>query len=351
MTNIHLRFLVLGAGAIGTYIGGSLQQGGQEVVFLDQPEAAARLVNQGIRIIRDGSEYRIVNLEVVDNLNEALTHGPYDAAILAVKSYDTAGLAQNLSAYRMALPPVICLQNGIGNEQLLVEALGEEKVIPGTVTTAIGRTPNGAIKVEKLRGVGLSDDHVLSPALLSVFNQACLKARLYDNPRSLKWSKLLTNLLANATSAILDMTPAQIFSDPRLYQVEARALRETLAVMNAEKIPVIDLPATPVRALAAIAGSLPAWLSRMLLQPSLARGRGAKMPSFYLDLHAGRGKSEVGWLNGAVVRFAQQNGLEAPVNAFLTKILTRLTEGQLPMDHYARNTRRFISDLNSSHRS
>ena len=73
----------------------------------------------------------------------------------------------------------------------------------------------------------------------------------------MKWSKMLTNLLANASSAILDMPPAEIFADPRLFRIEILMLREALQVMHAQDISVVDLPATPVRALAFAAAYLP----------------------------------------------------------------------------------------------
>jgi Ketopantoate reductase PanE/ApbA C terminal. len=78
-------------------------------------------------------------------------------------------------------------------------------------------------------------------------------------------------------------------------------LRECLAVMKAQGIDVVDLPKTPVRALA-FATRLPLWLSKPLLGRAAGSGRGGKMPSFHIDLHSGRGKSEVDYLHGAVVR-------------------------------------------------
>lgn len=345
MTNIQLRFLCLGTGAIGMYIGGSLAQTGQKVVFLDQPETAARIRAAGIGLVRDGQEFRLEELDVVDNLNDALTHGPYDAALLAVKSYDTDAILSAIAPYQMALPPLICLQNGVENEDKIAAVLGEDKVIPATVTTAIGRAPSGAIIVEKLRGVGIADNHMLGPALLAVFNQAHLRAKIYTRPRAMKWSKLLTNILANATAAILDMPPADIYKNPQLWKVEAAMFQEAVRVMHASHIPVQNLPGTRVRALTNLLTRLPLWLSRPVLYPFLAGGRGAKMPSFHIDLHSGRGKNEVEYLNGAIVRQAERVGLKAPVNNFLTQTLTALTNGSLPLRHYAADIELFLRDL------
>ena len=275
------------------YIGGSLALAGQTVVFLERPELAPGLRERGMHLRIAGKDFHISHPTVATSVDEALTLGPFDAAVLAVKAFDTAELVQSLAAYDLALPPVICLQNGVENEALLASVLGEDKVIPATVTTAIGRSQAGAVAVERLRGVGLSADHVIAPSLAAVFDEAQLRAHLYPNAAAMKWSKMLTNLLANASSAILDLPPDAIFADPGLFGMEIEMLREALRVMHAQHLPVIDLPGTPVRALAFLARALPPALSQPLLRRSLGKGRGGKMPSFHIDLHAGRGKSEV----------------------------------------------------------
>jgi 2-dehydropantoate 2-reductase len=345
MTNIQLRFLCFGAGAIGTYIGGSLALCGQEVIFLERPELAPGLRERGLHLRRDGQEEHIPNPTVVSSLDEALTQGPFDAAILAVKSFDTADLVHALAPYSIAVPPVVCLQNGVENEALLASVLGDEKVIPATVTTAIGRTKAGAVSVERLRGVGLCSDHRLASSLAVAMELAGLRPRLYSNPGAIKWSKLLTNLLANASSAILNLTPAAIFSHPELFRLEMEMIRECLRVMHAQHIPVIDLPGTPVRTLAFLAGSIPPALSQPLLRRALGKGRGAKMPSFHIDLHAGREKSEVDYLNGAVARFGCKLGIPTPVNRLLTNILLSLTNGEIPLNTYDGKPEQLLAKL------
>ena len=218
-------------------------------------------------------------------------------------------------------------------------------MIAGTVTTAIGRKGPGEIIVERLRGIGVAVNHPLGPALVTAMDQAGLRAVAFQNPAAMKWSKLLTNLIANASSAILNMPPGQIFADPALYKMEARQLRETLRVMRAQNIPVVDLPATPVRALAWAITNLPLPVSRLLLQRSVGKGRGEKMPSFHIDLYAGRGKSEVDYLNGAVVRYGKRYHVATPVNQALTRILIAMTQGEIPLGAYALQPQKLLADI------
>ena len=340
-----LKILAFGAGAIGTYIGGSLAISGNSVTFLERPEVAASLSQRGLRLKLGDQEHRIETPHLASSIEEALQQRPFDAAIFALKSFDTALMIQALLPYRDGLPPIVCLQNGVENEAHLAQALGEGKVIAGTVTSAIGRQAAGDIVLERLRGMGIAAGHPISTELVQACAQAGLNARLYPSAAEMKWSKMLTNLLANASSAILNMTPGEIFNHPGLYRLEIEQLRETLRVMRAQQIEVVDLPGTAVRALAFAVLRLPAGFSRPLLRKAVQGGRGEKMPSFYIDMKSGRGQTEVDWLNGAVVRYGKLLGVPTPVNQLLTETLQAMTSGALPLDSFARNPEKLLQSL------
>jgi 2-dehydropantoate 2-reductase len=330
-----LSWLVFGAGAIGTYIGGSLALNGHEVVFIEQPAVAKELRQHGLRLNLHEQEYHLAQPCIYSSLEEALAQRAFDAAIFALKSFDTQPALDGLRPFINYLPPLLCLQNGVENEFTLAEVLGTEKVIAGTVTSSIGRRKAGDIILERLRGIGVAGGNPLSVKIVSGLDDSGLNAHLYSRATDMKWSKMLTNLIANATSAILDMTPAEIFDHPGLYRLETMQLREAITVMQAQGIKVVDLPKTPVRALALAIRMLPARLSRPLVQRGVGRGRGGKMPSFHIDLHSGRGKSEVDYLNGAVVRAGMRLGIPTPVNKLLNETLLALVAGEVSPETFA----------------
>ena len=72
---------------------------------------------------------------------------------------------------------------------------------------------------------------------------------------------MLTNLMVNATVAILDMPASAVLAHPGLFRLEIAMLHEALAVMKAQGIRVVDTPKTPVRLLV-LAAYLPAFISR-----------------------------------------------------------------------------------------
>ena len=348
-----MNILAFGAGAIGTYIGGSLALAGHKVVFVEQPQVAELLSQSGLKLNlgidprRQGqAEFKLAppQVQFAVSLADALTHGPFDVALFALKSFDTPAALEGMRLFSAELPPILCLQNGVDNEPAIAAVLGTEKVIPATVTSAIGRRGLGDIVLEKLRGVGVAGGHPLSDRLVAALNEALLNAKLFPNAADMKWSKMLTNLLANPTSAILDMSAAEVFADPGLYRLEIAQLCECLAVMRAQGIHVVDLPGTPVRALA-FATRLPLWLSKPFLSRAAGAGRGAKMPSFHIDLHAGRGKSEITYLHGAIVRAGQKCSIPTPVNHLLTETLLALTAGEVPLAEFAHQPQKLLSRL------
>lgn len=341
-------FLVYGAGAIGTYIGGSLALAGQQVVFLERPEVAEELRQRGLRLKLNEEAHQIEAPFMAETLEKALEKGPFKAAIFALKSFDTQNALKEIVPYREQMPPILCLQNGVENESALAEVLGQEKVIAGTVTSAIGRRSAGDIVLERKRGMGVAADHELSHDLVELFNAADLNARLYRHAADMKWSKMITNLLANATSAILDMTPGEIFENPGLHRLEVNQLREALKVMAGLHLSIVDLPGTPVRALTFAVRSLPVKLSRTLMKNAVGSGRGEKMPSFHIDLYGGRGKSEVDYLNGAVVRRGEQLGIPTPVNRLLNRTLLDIVQGKVPRNAYAHQPDKLLNELDQN---
>jgi len=351
--NGKIKMLAFGAGAIGTYIGGSLALAGYPVVFVEQQKVADELREKGMRLdltldsrrnTKDASLLDPSTFVIVSSLEEALRYGPFDVALFALKSFDTQSALEGIKPFADKIPPILCLSNGVANEPAIADVLGTEKVIYGTVTTAIGRRGAGDIVLEKLRGVGIAKGHPLSIKLNSAFNKAFLNSQLFDDAASMKWSKMLTNLIANPTSAILDMIAGEVFANKDLYKIEIDMLKECLAVMEAQGIEVVDLPGTPVRALA-FATKLPLWLSKPLLGRAAGAGRGAKMPSFHIDLHSGRGKSEVDYLHGAVVRAGEKHNVPTLVNKVLTETLMALTKEEIPLEEFSHKPEKLVGML------
>lgn len=248
--------------------------------------------------------------------------GPPDLILFAVKMYDLSAAIATCSAWPDA--PVLTIENGIGAEQLAVSERPGGGVIAGSLTTAIETGGPGEIRRLNRGGVGLAPVRgavdPLIAELARVFALSGLRVGRYRDAEAMKWSKLLGNLIANATGGLLDLGPAQIYGHPGLFAIEQGQLREALAVMRRLERRPVALPGADMRLLGLAAG-MPAALARPILRRVVSGARGGKDPSLRTHLGTGTGPSEVEWLNGAVARAGSQLGVPTPINQRLTELV------------------------------
>src|SRR5258708_5942740 len=150
----NLKILSFGAGALGTYIGGSLALEGEQLVFVEQPRVADDLRSRGLRLdltLDTGRNFKEASViapsafVVAGSLEDALRYGPFDVALFALKSFDTAAALEGMKPFAQKIPPGLCLSNGVENEAAIGNGLGVEKVIPRTFATPLCRRGHGAI--------------------------------------------------------------------------------------------------------------------------------------------------------------------------------------------------------------
>jgi 2-dehydropantoate 2-reductase len=222
------------------------------------------------------------------------------------------------------------MQNGVGNEEAIAAHCDPDSIIAGTLTTPVSVLAPGKIQVDRpsyTLGISPWTEHVsmtLVDATHHAFAAAGFSVRTYDRASGLKWSKLLLNMIGNATSAILDQMPADLFADPRIVDLEIAAWREAFAVMRAARITPVDLRGYPLGLLAVSINFLPNAILRPNLRRQTARARGTKPPSLLLDLRSGKTRSEIDYLNGAIVSYGDRFRVATPVNRVLTEIYKRL---------------------------
>ncbi len=222
-------------------------------------------------------------------------------------------------------------------------AFGRSKIISGTVLNPIAVPEIGVVRLEKAgRGIGLAPVEGSIDPYVEVIRATQLPVRIYDDYRAMKWSKLILNLIGNATSAILDMPTRETFADQRVFKIEVAMLREALAVMRAQSIGTVDLPGSPVRLLAFGIRFAPLFILQRILQPMVGGGRGDKPPSLLVDMRSGKTQSEIDELNGAIVQAGKTIGVKTPVNAALVGIVHDLLEGKADRAEWQRNVDRLV---------
>jgi 2-dehydropantoate 2-reductase len=311
--------LVVGAGAVGTLMAWGLATGGRDVAIvrrrMDGPPRRATVT------VTDPAG-RSASADVTEvSSPDDLAAAP-DVIVFAVKAFDLAAAAASCAAWPEA--PALTVLNGVGAEDIVADARPDAGLIAGSVMASVAKTGEGTVARLNRGGVALAPalGHVdsLIDDLLAAFAQAGLPTRRIADPAAMKWSKLIANLVGNASSAILDMSPAQIYGSPASFGVERRQLTEALAVMRRLGLRPVALPGANVPLLA-FGIRFPAAIARPIMRRIIGGARGGKDPSLRLHASSGSGPSEVHWLNGAVARTADRLGLPAPVNRRLAELV------------------------------
>jgi len=330
-----LNTLIIGAGAIGSLIGAKLALSNHLVTFAARPSFVDAVRSRGLLFTDESGVHTVRNIRAVAGIEQAFARAEtaFDLAILTVKSYDTAAALDELRAALAETgapaPAMLSVQNGVGNEEAIAAAIPNVTVIAGSITTPVTVPEPAAIRVEKPRyGLGLGLWRATAadvfPAAQQLLGDAGFAVKAYASAAGMKWTKLLMNMLGNATCAILDEPPQAVFADSRMVDLEIAAWREALAVMRQAGIPAVDLDGYPFSKLAGLIRLAPSFAIRPVLRSQIGGARGGKMPSLHIDLAGGKQKNEVLWLNGAVVRRGEIEGVATPVNRALTDTLIDL---------------------------
>jgi 2-dehydropantoate 2-reductase len=340
-----VRVLIVGAGAIGSLVGHRLARAGNEVTLVGRQPFVAAVRARGLGL-EDGEQVTwAMNVRAVTNVLD-VANEPFDLVVLTVKAYDTTEAAVQVEPMGRHRIPIIVLQNGVGGEEAAVAILGQATIFSAVITLSVEVLEPGLVRLATTRGgIGLAPTAPGQSVaeLAKFFREAGFRTSVYRDHQAMKWSKLLLNIIANASPAILDMFPDQVFADRHLFALERAAFREAVAVLRALGLQPVSLPGYPVPLFAWALCSLPTWLLRPILRRVIVPGRGGKMPSLHIDLSSGKGKSEVEYLNGAVVRYAQEMGVDAPVNRALHAALMGIVKGEISWEEYRGQPERLLA--------
>lgn len=326
--------VVVGAGAVGSFLGGTLAAAGWDVTLLGRGGDGD---GEPGPMTVDGPRGRRVSVTVRRAGAAALAPAAVDLVVLATRMFDLESALA--TAARWPDAPLATAQNGVGAEAL-AGAARSSPLVALSLTTAVEPTADGITR-RRTGGIGIApvrgDTTALRRELLDAFVDGGLPARSYPDAAAMKWSKVLANLVANATGALLDMDARSVWAHPAGFDLERRQLREAIAVMHALGLPVVSLPGGQVGAL--LAGlRFPAFLARPVTAFAIGRARGGKDPSLRIRLRGGgTGPTEVRWLNGAVAAEGARLGVPTPVNATLATLVDEVAADATAGDRWRGN--------------
>ncbi len=321
-----IHFIVLGAGAIGCYVGGRLAAAGERVTLVGRPRVIDPIAANGLLLTDlDGfkAQVRPEQISLAPSLATAWKDGVQTVILLCVKGGATQSAAAEIAAVCPAGTTVISLQNGVENLARISRTAPQMQALAGMVPYNVvlpgpGRVHRATAGVLQIARSALTEQ--ILPRMLA----AGLPAMLRDDMVAVQWGKLLLNL-NNPVNALSDQPLREQLMNRDYRRVLAAMQLEALAALRAAGIVPAKVAAAPPKLLPSIL-QLPDWLFKRVAAGLLKIDASARS-SMWDDLQRGR-TTEIDDLCGAVVRLGARHGVPTPCNAAMQALIAAHQPGQ-----------------------
>lgn len=300
-----MELLIIGAGAMGGLFGALLAPHAAVSLLTTNQEHAAVMGGHGLTLVDlDGATRRVP----VRVLTDPQDYGRRaDVVLVCTKTRATAQAAATARDLLAADGLALTLQNGLGNLEQLVAAVGAQRAAAGVTSQAATLLAPGRVRHAgsgpTVLGIPPGREEAIT-AVAGLFTRAGLETRISDDVDSLLWSKLIVNVGINALTALLRVPNGVLAQTPECDLLMARAVAEAVAVARA-----LSIGLDGERQLERV--------REVCLRTADNRA------SMLQDILRGR-PTEIDAINGAVVARGQAAGVDTPVNLLLTQLVQAL---------------------------
>ena len=290
-----MRYLVLGAGALGGYFGGMLLKGGADVTFLVRPKRAAQLERDGLVVKAQDGEVRTP----VKTIQQDQLQGTYDVVLLCCKAYDLDGAMAAIAPAMGDQSVILPLLNGVRHIDVLKERFGAKRVLGGLTAINAAMMPDGTIQQSQLRinmnVIGELDGRASSrcTAIKTALEAGGIPVQVSENIIAGMWMKFFA-FACNATVASLSRSRAGVIASSGAgASFVSAVIEECTRAVTAEGYP------PPAETAGLIQG--------LFSQPNSTYG-----PSMLIDIEDGR-PTEGEHTIGDLVERATRRGVSTPI--------------------------------------
>jgi 2-dehydropantoate 2-reductase len=289
---VTLRVAVLGAGAVGSYYGARLADGGADVTLIARGRHLAALLSDGLTIVEPEGT-RSYRLHVVD---DPAGIGPVDVVLFTVKAYDTDEAAARLGPLLGDETAVISLQNGIDNEDRIAAVIGARHVVGGAAYILGAVREPGVVEAAGPRSIVIGE--LSGPpservrAIREVGARAGLEVGIADDIRVALWEKYTLLVAFSAMTGTVRLPIGAIRDAPAAKAMLRALMTEVWTVGRAAGVALAD-------------GLVDQEMDRLLSQHDGAT------TSLYHDLVTGH-RMELEALQGAAIRIGREHGVPTP---------------------------------------
>ncbi|MBN2298166.1 MAG: 2-dehydropantoate 2-reductase [Deltaproteobacteria bacterium] len=307
-----MKYLVMGAGALGSVFGGLLAEKGHDVTFVGMDDHLRAMQDSGLTITGIWGDHVIRDIRAYYGTKDL--EGMFDVVLLSVKSYLTSEVIRQTLPFISSDTLVFSIQNGLGNWEAIADTVGWDRTVgarvifgaeimsPGTARVTVYAdkvllgSPAGKVPAQKINGVCEDLNNAGIPAEISGAIEASL------------WGKVLYNCSLNPLGAILNVPYGRLQDVPEVLLVMRRIIEEIFSVAKEKGI--------------ALSYGSPDEYYRFLIEKQLPP-TSTHRSSMLQDMELGR-RTEIDALNGAISRYGKDMAVPTPVNDVITAIIKGL---------------------------
>lgn len=306
----QMRILVMGAGAIGSAVGGFMARAGHTVTLVGRANHMHAIRERGLRISGIWGEHCVTTLDARTS-TVGLEGAAFDLVVITVKSFDTARAVEEALPVLGEDTLVCAYQNGLGNAETIAAAVGWRRTVGARAIFGVRMDTPGCAEVTVIANpTALGVLHPEAPSgrvheIVRLMDAAGLPTVYSDRIATVLWGKVAYNCALNPLSALLDVPYGRLAESAHTRAIMDAAIEELYAVGDALGIE-LD-PETPE--------AYQRQFYEELIPPTAAH-----YASMRADLVHGK-KTEIDALNGAIVRYGEEQGVACPVNTLLTRLI------------------------------
>ncbi|WP_353988248.1 ketopantoate reductase family protein [Ruicaihuangia caeni] len=322
-----MRVGVVGAGAMGGAIAAMLERAGNEVWVAARGEHLTAIRRDGLKLDGAWGEYT-ARVSAAKTL--PLKAKP-ELVIIATKAMDAEAAARD-NARAIGDAPTVVLQNGLGGMERVAEQLPGSPIVGALSMIAASYVAPGHVRVTTAANTVLgafrgTQDADAAELAASALNAAGMPAEVIADFEGAQWTKLIVNQV-NALPAITGLSVQEVISHAGLRRIMTASMREAVRVGLARGVRFAAFNGLTHARLSFVARA-PLSLGQMLpLRIRAYLGATPNPGSTLQSIRRGR-RSEIDFLNGAVVAAAQGTEVPVPVNTELLRLVHEVeTSGQ-----------------------
>jgi len=321
-----MRIAIIGAGAIGSVIGGLLCKAGEDVTLIGRKSHVDAINHNGL-ILEGQSGKSVIRVKAAENLD----FKP-DLALLTVKSQDVASSIRKVQLFLSGIQ-VVTMQNGVQSDDQVAGLLGKENIISSVVVFHGQFLESGKVSYSMpfsetaiLIGEPFGYEGTRLQTISALFNKA-ISTDISEDIRAAHWTKLLWNL-QTAVPAITGLSYQDNYQYQKVRELAVNLSKEGFKVIKAAGIKTGDIQGLPMEPIVTMARESLPTASSLLKKITESLGEVPVLGSTWQSIKRGK-NTEVDYLNGEIVTLGKRTEIPTPFNSLTVELVHQVeTDGK-----------------------